>query len=421
MDDADARSLVAAMEALTAAITRDPVRQLANATRTGDEETPPWVAGFLDALRQYRGGGEPPAAPPGGPDLPTSGAGNRGGALQVVIVGHSGNAIPVTVTGGQVDVPERYDSRGRGRQDDVRPVAGARGAVESMGGRVAGDIAGPLVRQFATVLAPLAAFGTILSQAGSGLGVFQSAINVLAATLAPIVLPAFVLLATALVAASDQIQAQILPALASWYKLLMEEGLPIVTKFAKAVGEAAEALAYLTKNTPGQIAEDAKNDPAKAAQRASSILDFSGSNRAINDFLGGFSLPGLLGKAAPHVVEAATGIKLNSEPAGGDVAQAGEAKSPARPGEAPDAKPNANAVVNRALQDVMKSLQMSVGPKASFGSLSEVGKQAQLAALNLDPLEQRAKEATIKALGVLQDIAGKVGAPPSAVHDAKPK
>ena len=57
------------------------------------------------------------------------------------------------------------------------------------GGGGAGLMARAIGAKFLAVLAPLYALSTVLNQTNSGMGVFQKAINVFGATLAPLLLP----------------------------------------------------------------------------------------------------------------------------------------------------------------------------------------------------------------------------------------
>ncbi len=62
------------------------------------------------------------------------------------------------------------------------------------------------------------------------------------------------------------------------------------------------------------------------------------------------------------------------------------------------------AKTRAALDMVIQSLQKSIGPKAAFSSISDVQRQAQLAALNTDPIEQRILEVMQQSLAELQKI-----------------
>lgn len=54
------------------------------------------------------------------------------------------------------------------------------------------------------------------------------------------------------------------------------------------------------------------------------------------------------------------------------------------------------------MRDVIKSMAMSMGPKASYTAIGEVGKQAQLAAINQDPIEAKLLRRMIQSLGEFQ-------------------
>ena len=100
--------------------------------------------------------------------------------------------------------------------------------------------------------------------------------------------------------------------------------------------------------------------------------------------------------------------------AGGSFDDGGKAAAgkPGQPGGGPDpqkaAAASAAATTQRALSDVMTSLKMSMGPKAAYSGLADVGQQMQLAALNVDPLEARVRERTLAAIDMLMASVPKI-------------
>lgn len=436
-DDADARALIAAMAALTQALTGDPFHRASNTAKSPDDAPPEWVTGFLDAVRQAAAssadGGQKAdtfrfadeAGPTGGdryhvlPPVETPRAEEPAGEKPRV----ADRITPVMIVG-QQDLLSVYINGAAqgllgGGPGQPKPKPGAKGAGESFGaGDAVKGVAGLLVRQFAAVLGPLAAFGTLLSQSGSGFGVFQTAITVLASTLAPILLPPFVLLATMLVGASDEIQQKLLPTLKKWFELVMTEGVPRVQAFIEMVSKAAEALGYFTSKSPKEIAQDAVRNPADAARKVNSIVDPFGISGAI---VGGISkLPGA-GLFAPWARIAARGANAEvagsgaaspgqpgATPAAADAQKAGTAAAGKPPVPPAAAAGSAAAATQRALSDVMTSLKMSMGPKAAYSGLADVGQQMQLAALNVDPLEARVRERTLAAIDMLMASVPKI-------------
>lgn len=57
-----------------------------------------------------------------------------------------------------------------------------------------------------------------------------------------------------------------------------------------------------------------------------------------------------------------------------------------------------------ALGDVVKSLRLSIGPKATISGLESVGRSAQLAALNSDPLDRTLEELQLKSLERIEKV-----------------
>jgi hypothetical protein len=52
----------------------------------------------------------------------------------------------------------------------------------------------------------------------------------------------------------------------------------------------------------------------------------------------------------------------------------------------------------------MTAFRMAMGSKASFSGLADVGKNAQLASLNTDPIQQRLLEANMRAAAGIEGI-----------------
>ncbi len=90
--------------------------------------------------------------------------------------------------------------------------------------------------------------------------------------------------------------------------------------------------------------------------------------------------------------------------------QMGVADKPDQPGIAPPAQPNepdrpgfADKMF-KALQVVMESLQKSIGPKATIGSLDSVGNSKILEALNTDPIEAKQQAWFNDIMGALGQV-----------------
>lgn len=362
----------------------------------------------------------------------------------------------VRVLGFTANQPGASDGSGSG--PPRRPRESSRLAGDPLGG---GGIAGILTGLFGRVIAPLVALHAILSQTTSGFGVFQKALNVFASAIAPILLPVFAVLAAAVVAASDVIWANLLPHLREWYGFILSTAIPTTKTLVQRLVELASTIAWVievardpSKLIRGTDAERAAgNGPTVGgvADRVGTAVDPSGIGRIVNRIGFGWlnMLPGNGGGVSPGAARTAanvtdpTGIGgwLNPLPglAGRGVGWLGRVaglggggESPATPaapaaattpdrpekqasgGSAP--QPSGGGVFDRALNDVTRSLQMSIGPKASYTGLTEVGKQAQLAALNQDPLDARVLKRSIESiqefLAAIRDNTGRAADKP---------
>ncbi len=236
-----------------------------------------------------------------------------------------------------------------------------------------------LASRFLAVLGPLYALSTILNQANSGMGVFGKAINVLGATLAPVLLPFFAMLAAGVLTLSDYIWSKLLPALGSFYDWAVKFGLPLVQGKVENIGAAIDTGSAIKdfvtqgklpslEKAPGMLDAAARQfDPTGAV---GAVQDTVGSIKDVFD-VAGRNLFG--GKDWESAAQARRGANdpLKAKP------------------EDEKQKFDFGAAMNANMRDVIKSLAMSMGPKGSYSSLGEVGKQAQLAALNQDPIEAK--------------------------------
>jgi hypothetical protein len=91
-------------------------------------------------------------------------------------------------------------------------------------------------------------------------------------------------------------------------------------------------------------------------------------------------------------------------------------------GEAEAKTGDKREAVNRGLADTIRSLQLSLGPKAQISGIGEIGRQIQLAALNNDPIEARLLKVQQDALLELQSINAKINERdrPGRVYDPPP-
>jgi hypothetical protein len=244
-----------------------------------------------------------------------------------------------------------------------------------------------LARQFMAVLGPLYALNTILGQTNSGMGVFQKSVNVLGAVIAPIVLPAFVMLAAGILAVSDMLWSKLLPALGKFYEWALKVGLPGVEDKTSGAEDAVDAgIALKNFVTKGDLPKMA--DMPRMLDGVARNIDPTPMTGMVMDNLGGGKdLTNWLSKQWGSMTGgnykdfngmAKAGGWQGSDKAGKDDKNAdGTAKVPM------------GQRVSDAMRDVIKSLGMSMGPKGGFGGLTEKYIETQNAAMNQDPIEAR--------------------------------
>jgi hypothetical protein len=74
-------------------------------------------------------------------------------------------------------------------------------------------------------------------------------------------------------------------------------------------------------------------------------------------------------------------------------------------------------VADGSLEKVMRSLEMSIGPKAAYSQLTEVGKAVQLAAVSQDPLDADMMRMMLESLREVRDAIKELKDPPRGRHD----
>ena len=201
----------------------------------------------------------------------------------------------------------------------------------------------PLTRAFGMVTAKLAAIAgpfallaQVLNSTTSGMQTLGTGTKVLASVFGPIFLPAALLLATEFVAIADVLTSKGMPALQSFFELIVDGCLPGIEMLVQMFQVLADAGSLTASMMKG------------------------------------------LGDAMVFVTTLATGRGNES-----------------------------SASAPTALRDVLASFRMSIGPKAQMSGLAEVGKAAQMAALNADPLEMRLMRDQLKVLEKIEAAVAK--------------
>jgi hypothetical protein len=261
------------------------------------------------------------------------------------------------------------------------------------------------------VLGPLAILGGVLSSAGSGFGVLVSAMNLLIAVLAPVLLPLFVVLAVAVAEFARTIMPHMMNAMQSITEFMLNYVLPVLQTLAQVVGSV---IGFLVDFGAGLVSA------------ASTVLGWAGD---VGDWLwekggdvadavgdafsfGGSSTSGAAGMGVADIAKAAVAAVKGGDFAGESGAGGGWDDAGPAAKLPPDvaAKIAAGEKAGKAgdadlLGTIILSLEKSIGPKAQITGISQAFKNAQLAALNADPLEQMAQRAILESLQNLKQIA----------------
>jgi len=258
---------------------------------------------------------------------------------------------------GSADVGERG---GRGGSSGAGQVLATVGAV----GQVLGAVAG----KFGAVVGTLGILAAAVAAPVSGLQVFGQAVKTIGTALAPILLPISTLMSTAALAFSEIITGALAPVMEEWFELILTNGISAIEFLIDVVQGLTQALQDLWDSVP-------EADDQQSADVAANF----------RDGLRAFGLPEeVVGKIAPT-------IGAETRVAGGGAAEEDDS--------------GASGAVRRGLADTLKSLRMSMGPRASMSSLTSVGNQAQLAALNSDPIEARMLKVQQDMLDKLERVA----------------
>lgn len=334
---------------------------------------PPRPSGLWDDLPEIKYPPEPPATPK---HIPPSGGFGLGAPDQSKVSAFDKPQAVIVV--GPNPLPVKLVGEGLFKQGPTTP----RAEREASSGGGMGSLVKALVGKFAVVFGPLLALSTILGQTNSGFGVFQKAISVLGASIAPLVLPFFAMLAAGILSVSDILWSKLLPALQDFYKWALKFGIPMAERTLEKTEEGIDAWTG-AKNivTQGKIPDrkQAETMGRNAVPEGDDIID---SWKWLNKK----QMEGAAWLRRQFGADDSKFTKAKEEWWAGGKGPAKDEKGKA----ASDAeKVPMGQRFSANMRDVMRSLAMSIGPKASYTSLGEVGKQAQLAALNQDPIEAK--------------------------------
>lgn len=266
--------------------------------------------------------------------------------------------------------------QGQRQQLQTKAAKAARSPVEAGIVKAFGGMSSMLTRVFLPLTAiagPLAILGQVVNSSASGFSLVSTGVKLLAGTIAPILMPAFFLLATGLAAISDTLWADMQPALEDFYAAIIGPGLDAMKSLLTVSGQLAGVF--------GEMARTAgfSEKPGDAAANAGLALAM---------------LPG----GAP--IAAALQLLRGDDSGGGMIGPALAAAMPGTtpgtttPGATPGAPatpspPDAASRVRDSARDMIKEFAMSNGPKAQVHQIGAANRSAQMAALNQSPFEAK--------------------------------
>jgi hypothetical protein len=279
------------------------------------------------------------------------------------------------------------------------------------------------------LLAPVVGLAAVIQQTASGFSAFSGALRVVTATIAPLLLPVFAVLAAAVLAVSDEIWDALLPNLKAWYVFVLSNMIPALVEFVQAVRDAADFLRRFAKDPAGETARAIAEPAARAAEEA-------GWNNSIPGRFGGWLGMKLLeahGLAEPKPGPGKGSVELQpgdptleqkwreraarqrremqqSPPpagAGGGFSGGGDWGDPNAPAPKAARPPVADRFMG-ALRDVIQSIRQQAGPPASMLTPESINRQAQLASANADPLERRVRDRLLTSLDLLDKAVSEI-------------
>ena len=249
--------------------------------------------------------------------------------------------VPVVVTA-PLPLPTAGQS-GAAAPPRPPPRGGGRGG---RGGPPAASLSvlGQGAPKVAAVAGPAAILGQVLESNVSGFRLVATGTKLLASVFAPVLLPATMMAAAGMAAVAEALSEEGGPALEEFFDLVFEYGIPALEAFVQSVEDAV----YILKQM--------KDLDDRATQWVRDQLGLGGG--------GGEGGGDAVREALSGLTEGDHGARRTDS----------------------------------ALSDVMRSLRNSLGPRGTVGSVEGVSRQAQAAALNADPLEQRLMRQQLDAL-----------------------
>lgn len=259
------------------------------------------------------------------------------------------------------------------------------------GKQVAALLKSPMIA-LGAALTPLAMAATVINSTLSGFQLVTASIKVFAATVAPVLMPFFFLLAAGLTYLSDKIWQDIAPALQSWYQTIITHLAPAVATIIDAFTAAARAINALFGSSPHKIEKQAADLEEMMTRGLQPLLTGAGN------FTGSKGAGGSFDGPPPSSIELIAGGVAKAVFGGGG----GGGNNPL-------------SGFGAAMKDVLKEFQSQMGPRASFSGLAQASRNAQLAALNSSPFEVKVLERMQHVINSLSKVIDNTAQPTSSV------
>ncbi len=259
----------------------------------------------------------------------------------------------------------------------------AKGASESASGGLS-NFMNAFLGKFTAVIGPLAILGQVMQSSASGFQLLSSGVKLLAAVLAPFLLPVFVMFGGLLFAVSQMLDGKLQPALVRWMTFVVEDVVPVMEDFAKGL----------------EVLVEGARDVAGAFQEAIDYIDEAvfGTSDAVKNAVGGGAGAGVVG-----------GWSKGSGGSWDDTPAETRAK------DAAAAAGDGKGSVMGGMEIMLQELRRSLGPQASFSGLAAASRSAQLAALNGSPIDKMILDKTIRSVELLEGILKNTGKATPAV------
>ncbi|MBA4192482.1 MAG: hypothetical protein C0467_31320 [Planctomycetaceae bacterium] len=284
-----------------------------------------------------------------------------------------------------------------------------RSAAAQSGVKALNSASNLLANRFAMVIGPLNLLHSAVDSQASGMNVLGTATKVLAATIGPILLPAVTVASAALIGISDVIWARLLPNLDKFDRFVLSELIPAGEAMVGLFGKLADAMEWVAKKSGGK-----DGDESRGPLTAFSKLDKGLDKLLAGDLMGGAKdITSAAWRSAKGVVDplgiADGAVKRIEVLLGGSGEQTVRSTGVRRNADGSITKIDANGnpiggagAFGSGMRDTLRELRMSLGSKASYTGLGDVGRNATLAAANQSPFEMKILERFDRAIAALE-------------------